>query len=54
MAAIAKGAEAFHGAGKVLDGHGFVTGETLDVTDSSLGAEMKLADMAHYPLRALR
>jgi glutathione S-transferase len=54
MAAIAKGTEAFHRAAKVLDGQlkgkKFVTGDTLTVADFSLGAPMKLADMAHYPL----
>jgi glutathione S-transferase len=54
MAAIAKGTEAFHRAAKVLDGQlkgkKFVTGDTLTVADFSLGAPMKFADMAHYPL----
>jgi glutathione S-transferase len=54
QAAIAKGTEAFHRAAKVLDGQlkgkKFVTGDTLTVADFSLGAPMKLADMAHYPL----
>jgi glutathione S-transferase len=54
MAAIAKGTEAFHRAGKVLDGQlkgrRFVTGDTLTVADFSLGAAMKIADMAHYPI----
>jgi glutathione S-transferase len=54
MAAIAKGTEAFHRAAKVLDGQlagkRFVTGEALTVADFSLGAPMKLAEMAHYPI----
>ncbi|HEY7662521.1 MAG TPA: glutathione S-transferase family protein [Xanthobacteraceae bacterium] len=54
MAQVAKGTEAFHRAAKVLDdqlkGKKFVTGETLTVADFSLGAPMKLAEMAHYPL----
>ena len=54
MAAIAKGTEAFHRAAKVLDGQlagkRFVTGDTLTVADFSLGAPMKFAEMAHYPI----
>jgi glutathione S-transferase len=54
MAAIAKGTEAFHRAAKVLDGQlagkRFVTGDTLTVADFSLGAPMKFAEMAHYPV----
>ncbi len=54
QAAIAKGAESFHRAAKVLDGQlkgrKFVTGERLTVADFSLGASMNLADMAHYPI----
>jgi len=54
MAAVAKGTEAFHRVGKVLDGQlkgkPFVTGDTLTVADFSLGAAMKLADIAHYPI----
>ena len=58
MAAVAKGTEAFHRVGKVLDGQlkgkPFVTGDTLTVADFSLGAAMKLADIAHYPIETLR
>ena len=54
MAAVAKGTEAFHRVGKVLDGQlkgrQFVTGDTLTIADFSLGAAMKLADVAHYPI----
>lgn len=54
MAAIAKGTEAFHRAAKVLDGQlagkRFVTGDTPTVADFSLGAPMKFAEMAHYPV----
>jgi glutathione S-transferase len=54
QAAIAKGAEIFHRAAKVLDdqlrGRKFVTGETLTLADFSIGASMNLADMAHYPI----
>ncbi|MGZ3362633.1 MAG: glutathione S-transferase family protein [Xanthobacteraceae bacterium] len=54
MAAVAKGTEAFHRVGKVLDGQlkgrQFVTGDALTVADFSLGAAMKLADVAHYPI----
>ena len=54
QAAIAKGAENFHRAAKVLDdqlrGRKFVTGETLTLADFSIGASMNLADMAHYPI----
>lgn len=54
QAAIAKGAESFHRAAKVLDdqlrGRKFVTGETLTLADFSIGASMNLADMAHYPI----
>ena len=54
QAAIAKGAESFHRAAKVLDdqlrGRKFVTGETLTLADFSIGASMNLGDMAHYPI----
>jgi glutathione S-transferase len=54
MAAIAKGTEAFHRFGKVLNDQlkdkRYVTGDTLTVADFSLGAPMKLAEMARYPL----
>ena len=54
MAALAKGAEAFHRAARVLDGQlkgrRYVTGEALTVADFSLGAGMNLAEMANYPL----
>jgi glutathione S-transferase len=53
-AAIAKGAESFHRAAKVLDaqleGKKFVTGDTLTLADSSLGAPMNLAEMARFPI----
>ena len=56
MAAVAKGTEAFHRVGKVLDGQlrgkRFVTGDTLTVADFSLGSAMKIADMAHYPIES--
>ncbi len=54
QAALAKGAENFHNAAKVLDdqlrGRKFVTGDTLTVADFAIGASMNLADMAHYPI----
>jgi glutathione S-transferase len=54
MAAVAKGTEAFHRLGKVLNdqlkGKRYLTGDTLTVADFSLGAPMKLAEMARYPL----
>ena len=54
MAAIAKGTENFHRTAKVLDGQlkdkRFVTGDALTLADFSLGAAMKLADIAHYPV----
>ncbi len=54
MAAIAKGTENFHRVAKVLDGQlkgkRFVTGDTLTVADFSLGAPVKFAEMAHYPI----
>jgi glutathione S-transferase len=53
-AAIAKGAEAFHRAAKVLDGQlkgkSFVLGEQLTLADFSLGAVMNYAEMAKFPL----
>jgi glutathione S-transferase len=55
-AAVAKGAELFHRAAKVLDGHlrgkRFVTGDTLTVADFSLGAPLNLAIMGRYPIEA--
>ncbi|MGH9675758.1 MAG: glutathione S-transferase family protein, partial [Candidatus Acidiferrum sp.] len=54
LAAVAKGAELFHRAAKVLDGQlrnrKFVTGDTLTLADFSLGAPLKYAGMAHLPL----
>src|SRR5436190_15341807 len=54
QAALAKGAEAFHRAAKVLDGQlagkKFVTGETLTIADFSLGAVLNIAEMAHLPI----
>jgi glutathione S-transferase len=53
-AALAKGAESFHRAATVLDGHlrgrKFVTGETLTVADFSIGAALNYAEMAHLPI----
>ena len=54
VAALAKGAESFHRAAKVLDGHlrgkSFVTGDDLTIADFSLGAPLNLADAARLPL----
>ena len=54
QAALAKGAELFHRAAKVLDGQlagrKFVTGAALTLADFSLGAAMNIAEMAHYPV----
>jgi glutathione S-transferase len=54
MATIAKATDTFHRLAKVLDdqlaGKRFITGDALTLADFSLGAAMKLADMAHYPL----
>ena len=36
--------------GYLREGKRFVTGDTLTVADFSLGAAMKLADIAHYPI----
>jgi glutathione S-transferase len=56
QAAIAKGAESFHRAAKVLDdqlrGRKFVTGDRLTLADFFIGACMNLADMARYPLES--
>jgi glutathione S-transferase len=53
-AALAKGAELFHRAAKVLDGHlkgkRFVTGAALTLADFSLGAPLNYAELAHFPL----
>jgi glutathione S-transferase len=53
-AALAKGAENFHRAAKVLDaqlkGRRFVTGDTLTLADFALGATLNLADMARIPV----
>jgi len=53
-AALAKGAELFHRAAKVLDsqlkGKKFVTGTTLTVADFGLGAPLNYADKARLPL----
>src|SRR5262249_15944849 len=55
-AALAKGAESFHRAAKVLDGQlrgrKFVTGDALTVGDFWLGAPLNLADVAHLPIEA--
>jgi glutathione S-transferase len=54
QAALAKGTEAFHRAGKVLDGQlkgkKFVTGDHLTLADFSLGAALNLAEIAHFPI----
>jgi glutathione S-transferase len=54
QAAVAKGAELFHRAAKVLDerlrNRKFVTGDTLTVADFSLGAALNYAEMAHLPV----
>ena len=54
QAAVAKGAEQFHRAAKVLDeqlgNRKFVTGDTLTVADFSLGAALNYAEMAHLPV----
>jgi glutathione S-transferase len=53
-AALAKGAELFHRAAKVLDGQlkgkRFVTGAALTLVDFSLGAPLNYAELAHLPL----
>ena len=53
-AALAKGAELFHRAAKVLDGQlrgkKFVTGGTLTIADFCLGAPLNYTDMARLPL----
>jgi glutathione S-transferase len=53
-AALAKGAESFHRAAKVLDGQlkgrKFITGDTLTLADFSLAAMLILAEPAHFPL----
>jgi len=55
-AALAKGAELFHCAAKVLDdqlkGKRFVTGDTLTIADFSLGAPLNLANMARLPVES--
>ena len=54
QAALAKGAELFHRAAKVLDGQlagkKFITGDTLTLADFSLGAALNLAEIAHFPI----
>lgn len=54
-AALAKGAENFHRAAKVLDGQlkgrKFVTGERLTLADFGIGAPLNLAEMAGLPLK---
>jgi glutathione S-transferase len=58
LTAIAKGAESFHRAAKVLDGQlkgkRFVTGDALTLADFSLGAPMNFADTARFPIGVLR
>jgi glutathione S-transferase len=53
-AALAKGAENFHRAAKVLDGQlkgrKFITGARLTVADFGIGAPLNLAEMAGLPL----
>src|SRR5262249_39704906 len=55
-AALAQGAESFHRAAQVLDGHlkgkNFVTGDPLPFRDFSLGAPLSLADMARLPVES--
>jgi len=52
-AALAKGAESFRRAARVLNdqlkGKRFVTGEKLTLADFSLGSPLNLAEMAHLP-----
>jgi glutathione S-transferase len=52
--ALAKGAELFHRAAKVLDGHlqgkRFVTGDALTIADFSLGAPLNLAAVGRLPI----
>jgi glutathione S-transferase len=56
LATVAQGTKSFHRAAKVLDGQlrnrKFVTGDTLTVTDFSLGAPLNYAEMAHLPVEA--
>ena len=53
-AEVAKGAEKFHRAAKVLDGQlagrPFISGESLTLADFSIGSAMNFAAIAHYPL----
>ena len=53
-AALAKGAESFERAAKVLDGQlkgkKFVTGESLTVADFCIGAPLNYAEMARLPM----
>ena len=53
-AALAKGAELFHRAAKVLDGQlngkKFVTGDTLTLADFALAPPLNYAEMARIPL----
>jgi glutathione S-transferase len=52
--AVARGAELFHRAAKVLDGHMrgkcFVTGDALTIADFSLGAPLNLAALGRLPI----
>ena len=54
QAALAKGAEQFHRAAKVLDDqlkrNKFVAGDRLTVADFSIGAPLNYAEMARMPL----
>jgi glutathione S-transferase len=54
QAALAKAAESFHRSAKVLDGHlkgrKFVVGDALTLADFSIGSDLILTEMAHYPI----
>lgn len=54
-AALARGAESFHRAAKVLDGelarHRYVTGDHLSLADFALGASLIYAGLAQFPLQ---
>ena len=57
-AALAKGAESFERAAKVLDGQlkgkKFVTGESLTVADFCIGVPLNYAEMARLPIEPYR
>lgn len=56
QAALAKGAELFHRAAKVLDNHlkhnKYVAGDRLSVADFSIGAPLNYAEAARIPIEA--